>query len=64
MEFLEKEIIQVTEEVWKTLMGLEIKVADEDLGSEKEKDRRLDPDHGGLGRHGYFGLRKKNWRGF
>jgi chemotaxis protein CheX len=37
MEFLEEQIIKVTEDVWKRVMGLEIKVADEDVGSaEKE----------------------------
>jgi chemotaxis protein CheX len=37
MDFLEEQIIKVTEDIWKTVMGLEIKVADEDLGSEKEQ---------------------------
>jgi len=37
MELLEDEIVKVTKEVWKTLMGLEIKVAEEDFGPETEK---------------------------
>src|ERR1700719_1289463 len=37
MEFLEEQIVKVTENVWKTVLGLEIKAVDEDLGSDQEQ---------------------------
>ncbi len=37
MDLLEEQIIKITGNVWKTLVGLDLKVADEDVGTDKEQ---------------------------